>query len=110
MSADTALLVRRVDENTSDYVTVDTGSADNFSPSKPTETLCVVSTAVENLQGVRNMSGRQPSQSPRNYRLTFHFCYATVIKAVDARYDIRGYMLAELVKLCLKNRARIRGD
>lgn len=53
------------------------------------------------------MSDRQLSQSPRKYRLTFHFCYATVIKAVDARYDIRGYMLAELVKLCLKNRARI---
>lgn len=53
------------------------------------------------------MSDRKPSQSPRKNGLTFHFCYATVIKAIDARYDIRGYMLAELVKLCLKNRARI---
>ncbi len=55
------------------------------------------------------MSDRQLCQSPRKYRLTFHFCYATVTKAVGARYDIRGYMLAELLKLSLKNRARIIG-
>jgi hypothetical protein len=30
-----------------------------------------------------------------------------VIKAVDARYDVRGYLLSELVKLCLKNRATV---
>jgi hypothetical protein len=53
------------------------------------------------------VSDLTPSQSPRKYGLTFHFCYATVIKEVDARYDIRGYMLAGLVKLCLKSRARI---
>ncbi|MDI3357923.1 hypothetical protein MO767_26805 [Pseudomonas sp. UYIF39] len=53
------------------------------------------------------MSDRKPFHSPRKYGLSFHSCYATVIKAVDARYDIRGYMLAELVKLCLKNRARV---
>jgi hypothetical protein len=55
------------------------------------------------------MAGQQLSQSPRKDRLTFNFCYATVIKTVDARYDIRGYILAELVKLCLKYRAKISG-
>lgn len=37
----------------------------------------------------------------------YHACYSRVIKAIDARYDIRGYLLAELVKLCLKNRAKV---
>lgn len=53
------------------------------------------------------MSYRQQPPAPPKYGLTFHFCYATIIKAVDARYAIRGYMLAQLVKLCLKMRARI---
>ena len=56
------------------------------------------------------MSARQMPQNRLKCGLRLHFCYATVIKAVDARYDIRGYMLSELVNLCLKNRARIPGD
>lgn len=34
-------------------------------------------------------------------------CYSAVLGAADARYDVRGYVLSELVKSCLKNRARI---
>lgn len=53
------------------------------------------------------MSSKQALQSPHIQRPLFRDCYSTVIKAVDARYDVRGYLLAELVKLCLKNRATI---
>lgn len=35
----------------------------------------------------------------------FQFCYTIVLQAVDAEYDVRGYLLSQLVKLCLKNRA-----
>lgn len=52
------------------------------------------------------MSDWQASQSARK-RPVFRKCYSTVIRAVDARYDIRGYLLAELVILCLKNRASV---
>lgn len=34
-------------------------------------------------------------------------CWATVLKAVDARYDVRGYMLSPLVRQCLENRAKV---
>lgn len=53
------------------------------------------------------MSVQQVSQSAGNHRPVFCDCYSTVIKAVDARYDIRGYLLVELVMLCLKNRATV---
>lgn len=53
------------------------------------------------------MTYRRASERPLPPRHVFHACFNTVLKAVDARYDVRGYMLAELVRLCLENRARI---
>lgn len=38
---------------------------------------------------------------------TFLACYDTVLRAVDARYDVRGYVLAEMVKACLVHRATL---
>nr|WP_245353458.1 MULTISPECIES: hypothetical protein [Pseudomonas] len=46
-------------------------------------------------------------QSSRDATLVYHFCYATVLKAADVRYDVRGYLLSELVSLCLGNRATL---
>lgn len=48
-----------------------------------------------------------PSQSFPSAKLVFHSCYATVLRAADARYDVRGYVLSELVSLCLGNRATV---
>ncbi|WP_236179225.1 hypothetical protein [Pseudomonas mosselii] len=36
---------------------------------------------------------------------TYRSCYRTVLHTVDARYDIRGSVLAEMVKACLAHRA-----
>ena len=36
---------------------------------------------------------------------SYHACYRTVLRAVDARYDVRGSVLAEMVKACLAQRA-----
>jgi hypothetical protein len=52
----------------------------------------------------------QQHQKMSQHRLIFHFCYATVVKAVDERYDVPGYMLSALIKICLKNRATIPRD
>lgn len=41
---------------------------------------------------------RQPS---------FSYCYRAVLRAVDARYDVRGSVLAEMVRSCLMNRATL---
>ena len=38
---------------------------------------------------------------------TYHACYQIVLRAVDARYDVRGYVLAEMVKACLAHRATL---
>ncbi|EMR49354.1 hypothetical protein PPUTLS46_001777 [Pseudomonas putida LS46] len=35
----------------------------------------------------------------------YHLCYRTILRAMDERYDIRGYVLAEMVRTCLKYRA-----
>ena len=35
----------------------------------------------------------------------YHLCYRTILCAMDERYDIRGYVLAEMVRTCLKHRA-----
>lgn len=51
------------------------------------------------------MSSHETSQHASNPQPVFRDCYSTVLKATDARYDVRGYLLAELVVLCLKNRA-----
>nr|WP_286919549.1 hypothetical protein [Pseudomonas sp. UBA6753] len=53
------------------------------------------------------MSDQIPSQNFPSARLVFHSCYATVLRAADARYDVRGYVLSELVSLCLGNRATV---
>ncbi|MCY1304297.1 hypothetical protein D9M71_169920 [compost metagenome] len=53
------------------------------------------------------MSAQHASPKARYQRPAYYSCYSTVIRAVDARYDIRGYLLAELVMLCLKNRATV---
>ena len=37
-------------------------------------------------------------------------CYLTVFRAADARYDVRGSVLAELVKSCLMSRSRIQSS
>ncbi|WP_132914002.1 hypothetical protein [Pseudomonas aeruginosa] len=38
---------------------------------------------------------------------SYHACYRTVLRAVDARYDVRGSVLAEMVKACLAQRATL---
>lgn len=53
------------------------------------------------------ISDQIPSQNFPSARLVFHSCYATVLRAADARYDVRGYVLSELVSLCLGNRATV---
>ncbi|WP_151883988.1 hypothetical protein [Pseudomonas putida] len=53
------------------------------------------------------MSSQKSIQNPRNQKPVFYDCYSTVMKAVDKQYDVRGYLLAELVVLCLKNRAKV---
>lgn len=40
-------------------------------------------------------------------RLVFHSCYATILKKMDANYDVRGYVLSHLIKVCLENRALV---
>lgn len=39
--------------------------------------------------------------------LAFRYCYRTVIKAVEERYDVRGSSLAQLVQSCLERRGRV---
>jgi len=53
------------------------------------------------------MSDRTAPSSARPPGGVFLSRYATVLKAVDARYDIRGYVLARMVRLCLKNRGTV---
>jgi hypothetical protein len=53
------------------------------------------------------MSSQLATRSSPNQLPVFCDCYSTVLRAVDARYDVRGYLLAELVVLCLKNRATV---
>lgn len=37
----------------------------------------------------------------------FLACYETVYRCVDKRYDVRGSILSDLVKLCLMNHGEI---
>ncbi|MFG0419586.1 hypothetical protein [Pseudomonas sp. zjy_8] len=53
------------------------------------------------------MSDPTLTQGARASMLKFQFCYTTVLEAVDAQYDVRGYLLSQLVKICLENRAII---
>lgn len=53
------------------------------------------------------MSDQAPPQCLPTATLVFHSCYATVLKAADARYDVRGYLLSQIVNLCLGNRATV---
>lgn len=53
------------------------------------------------------MTDRQTPGIPDGPRFVYHSCFATVLKAVDARYDVRGYILAEMVRVCLENRGRM---
>jgi len=53
------------------------------------------------------MTDQQAPGIPDGPRLVYHSCFATVLKAVDARYDVRGYILAEMVRACLENRGRV---
>lgn len=38
--------------------------------------------------------------------LVLQCCYKTIINTIEARYDVRGSLLAELVRSSLENRAR----
>lgn len=53
------------------------------------------------------MSDQIVPLSSDSTRFVFRSCYATVLSRVDARYDVRGYLLAQMVKLCLQNRGRL---
>lgn len=53
------------------------------------------------------MSVKKAPPSSQHQRLVFRYCYRTIIKAVDDRYDVRGSILAELVRSCLEHRGRI---
>lgn len=69
---------------------------------------CVVTAlAVQWNYRCLEISDRNLPQSSRDATLVYHFCYATVLKAADVRYDVRGYLLSELVSLCLGNRATV---
>ncbi|MBO3273988.1 hypothetical protein [Pseudomonas schmalbachii] len=49
-----------------------------------------------------NDAYRQAGRTP-----TYRSCYRTVLRAVDERYDVRGYVLAEMVSACLAHRATL---
>lgn len=53
------------------------------------------------------MSNQNASLSRQPQGLVFRYCYRTVIRAVEERYDVRGSILAGLVRSCLENRARV---
>lgn len=53
------------------------------------------------------MSREKPGRTTQHQEIVYRFCYSTIINAVDARYDVRGSLLAEMVKLCLENRGRV---
>ncbi len=53
------------------------------------------------------MSVSNASLSSQPQGVIFRYCYLTVVKAVDERYDVRGSILAELVRSSLENRGRI---
>ncbi|MBP2271333.1 hypothetical protein J3A98_002026 [Pseudomonas sp. BP6] len=40
-------------------------------------------------------------------RFVFHSCYDTVLRTVEARYDVRGYVLSQMIKLCLQSRGTL---
>lgn len=42
-----------------------------------------------------------------DHQSAYHSCYRTVLDTVDARYDVRGSVLAEMVKACLAQRATL---
>lgn len=45
--------------------------------------------------------------STQTHGLAFQYCYRTIIKAVEERYDVRGSSLAQLVQSCLERRGRV---
>ncbi|MGG6929206.1 UNVERIFIED_CONTAM: hypothetical protein P3D59_22460 [Pseudomonas aeruginosa] len=47
------------------------------------------------------------AEHSRSSSIALHSCWATVLYAVDKRYDVRGSILSLLVRLCLENRARV---
>lgn len=63
--------------------------------------------AVEEAYRILPMSDRKAPSNARPPGGVYLSCYATVLKAVDARYDIRGYVLARMVRLCLQNRGTV---
>ncbi|AGN83528.1 hypothetical protein HB13667_05545 [Pseudomonas putida] len=42
-----------------------------------------------------------------DHQSAYQSCYCTVLHTVDARYDVRGSVLAEMVKACLIHRATL---
>ncbi|TDJ79174.1 hypothetical protein E2H86_00780 [Pseudomonas putida] len=53
------------------------------------------------------MNDQKSPLSVHSKAVVFHSCYNTVLRKVDARYDIRGYVLAQMVKLCLQSRGTL---
>lgn len=53
------------------------------------------------------MSNQNSSPNIQPQNRAFQYCYRTVLKSVDNLYDVRGSILAEMVRTCLENRARI---
>lgn len=53
------------------------------------------------------MSYQKSPRVPTPQGGAFHSCYDTVLRMVDARYDIRGYVLAQMVRLCLQSRGTL---
>lgn len=53
------------------------------------------------------MSYQKSPQAPIRRGFVFHSCYATVLRMVDARYDVRGYVLSQMVKHCLQSRGTL---
>lgn len=51
---------------------------------------------------MNDVSYSQADRLPR-----YRSCYWTILRSVDERYDIRGYVLGEMVKACLQHRATL---
>jgi len=63
--------------------------------------------AVQSFYRRQPMSDQKAPLSALSEGFVLHSCYDTVLRKVDARYDIRGYVLAQMVTLCLQSRGTL---
>ncbi|MDH1930477.1 hypothetical protein [Pseudomonas sp. GD03696] len=51
------------------------------------------------------MSDHKQSKNTLKSLVKLEFCYSIVLNTVERRYDVRGYILSQLIMVCLQNRA-----